>query len=127
VYVDGHILEKPLDEQDCIRMLSLLSGRVHQVFTGLCVAGSAPPALAVATSEVTFRRISRAEMQAYWASGEPRGKAGAYAIQGFGAVFVSNIAGSYTGVMGLPLFETAAALRQHGVPVWHGVLRGEAQ
>lgn len=127
VHVDGHILEKPLDEVDCIRMLSLLSGRTHQVFTGLCVAGSAPAALTVAKSEVTFRQISRTEMQAYWASGEPRGKAGAYAIQGFGAVFVSNIAGSYTGVMGLPLFETAEALRQHGVPVWHGASRGAAQ
>ena len=127
VHVDGHILEKPLDEVDCIRMLSLLSGRTHQVFTGLCVAGSAPATLTVAKSEVTFRQISRTEMQAYWASGEPRGKAGAYAIQGFGAVFVSNIAGSYTGVMGLPLFETAEALRQHGVPVWHGASRGAAQ
>jgi septum formation protein len=125
VHVDGHILEKPRDEQDCLRMLGLLSGRAHQVFTGLCVAGRAPAALRVATSEVTFRRISAAEMRAYWASGEPRGKAGAYAIQGFGAIFVSNIAGSYTGVMGLPLYETAEALRRHGVPVWNGALGGE--
>jgi septum formation protein len=125
VHVDGHILEKPADEADCIRMLRLLSGRAHQVFTGLCVAGSAPPVLTVATSEVTFREISRHEMHAYWASGEPRGKAGAYAIQGFGAVFVSNITGSYTGVMGLPLYETAQALRAHGVPVWNGALPGE--
>jgi septum formation protein len=124
VHVDGHILEKPVDEEDCCRMLGLLSGRAHQVFTGLCVAGNAPAALTVATSEVTFRRISRGEMHAYWASGEPRGKAGAYAIQGFGAVFVANIAGSYTGVMGLPLFETAAALRTHGIPVWNGALAG---
>jgi septum formation protein len=66
-------------------------------------------------------------MRAYWASGEPQGKAGAYAIQGLGAVFVSDIVGSYTGVMGLPLFETAQALRQHGVPVWNGALpRGES-
>jgi len=122
VHVDGHILEKPVDAADCIRMLTLLSGRTHQVFTGVCVAGTAPPALLVATSEVTFRKISPDEMRTYWATGEPRGKAGAYAIQGFGAVFVSNIAGSYTGVMGLPLFETAAALRTHGVPVWNGAL-----
>jgi septum formation protein len=127
VHVDGRVLEKPVDEDDCIRMLSLLSGRVHQVFTGLCVLGSAPPALTVATSEVTFRTISRSEMRAYWASGEPRGKAGGYAIQGFGAVFVANIVGSYTGVMGLPLFETAQALRTQGVPVWHGALRGTAE
>jgi len=122
VHVDGHILEKPVDAADCIRMLTLLSGRTHQVFTGVCVAGTAPPALLVATSEVTFRKISPDEMRTYWATGEPRGKAGAYAIQGFGAVFVSNIAGSYTGVMGLPLFETAAALRTHGVAVWNGAL-----
>jgi septum formation protein len=122
VHVDGHILEKPVDAADCIRMLTLLSGRTHQVFTGVCVAGTAPPALLVATSEVTFRKIAPDEMRTYWATGEPRGKAGAYAIQGFGAVFVSNIAGSYTGVMGLPLFETAAALRTHGVPVWNGAL-----
>jgi septum formation protein len=127
VHVDGHILEKPADEADCVRMLSLLSGRAHQVFTGLCVAGSAAPALMVATSEVTFRKISRDEMRVYWASGEPRGKAGAYAIQGFGAVFVQHIAGSYTGVMGLPLFETAEALRTHGIPVWNGTLRGVAE
>jgi len=123
VHVDGHILEKPVDAADCIRMLTLLSGRTHQVFTGVCVAGTAPPALLVATSEVTFRKIAPDEMRTYWATGEPRGKAGAYAIQGFGAVFVSNIAGSYTGVMGLPLFETAAALRTHGVPVWNGALQ----
>ena len=64
-------------------------------------------------------------MRAYWASGEPQGKAGAYAIQGLGAVFVSNIVGSYTGVMGLPLFETAKILRQQGVAVWNGALTGE--
>jgi len=114
VHVDGHILEKPLDEEDCIRMLSMLSGRVHQVFTGLCVASSAPPALTVATSEVTFRRIARGEMQAYWASGEPRGKAGAYAIQGAAAAFIEHISGSYSGIMGLPMFETAQLLRSAG-------------
>jgi len=64
-------------------------------------------------------------MRAYWASGEPHGKAVAYAIQGLGAVFVANVSGSYTGVMGLPLFETAQALRRHGVPVWHGTLPQE--
>ncbi len=64
-------------------------------------------------------------MRAYWNSGEPQGKAGAYAIQGLGAVFVANIAGSYTGVMGLPLFETAQVLRQHGVPLWNGTLMAE--
>jgi len=120
VHVDGVILEKPQSETDCVRMLGLLSGRTHQVHTGLCVLSAAAPTVTCATTQVTFRRLSPDEMRAYWASGEPQGKAGAYAIQGLGAVFVQNIVGSYTGVMGLPLFETAAALRAHGVAVWHG-------
>jgi septum formation protein len=122
VHVDGVILEKPRDEVDCIRMLSLLSGRCHQVFTGLCVIDAHSPALSVASSEVQFRKIEPDEMRAYWASGEPQGKAGAYAIQGLGAVFVERISGSYTGVMGLPLFEAAELLRRHGVPLWNGRL-----
>jgi septum formation protein len=125
VHVDGTILEKPLSQADCIRMLSLLSGRRHQVYTGVCVISAAPPAVICSETEVEFRALSHDEMRAYWASGEPQGKAGAYAIQGLGAVFVANIAGSYTGVMGLPLFETAKVLRQHGVPVWNGALAGE--
>jgi septum formation protein len=124
VHVDGHILEKPQSEADCIRMLSLLSGRRHQVYTGVCVVSGAPPALICSETQVEFRTLSADEMRAYWASGEPQGKAGAYAIQGLGAVFVANIVGSYTGVMGLPLFETAQVLGQHGVPVWNGELGG---
>lgn len=122
VHVDGAILEKPQSEADCVRMLGLLSGRRHQVYTGLCVLSDADPGLSCTETEVTFRRISRAEMAAYWASGEPHGKAGAYAIQGFGAVFVEKITGSYTNVMGLPLFETAQVLRSHGIAVWNGAL-----
>jgi septum formation protein len=124
VHIDGHILEKPHSEADCIRMLTLLSGRRHQVYTGICVIGELAPAVRCAETEVEFRDISRAEMQAYWASGEPRGKAGAYAIQGLGAVFVAGIIGSYTGVMGLPLFETAFLLSQAGIAVWNGTLPG---
>jgi septum formation protein len=124
VEVGGEILEKPESEDDAIRMLTLLSGREHQVHTGLCaISGNAPTSL-VASTEVRFRRITPAEMRAYWASGEPQGKAGAYAIQGLGAVFVEKVNGSFTGVMGLPLFETANILQLHGVPVWNGVLRG---
>jgi septum formation protein len=126
VHVDGANLEKPGSEADCIRMLNLLSGRRHQVYTGVCVVSAAEPTVVCTVTEVEFRGITPGEMRAYWASGEPQGKAGAYAIQGLGAVFVSNIIGSYTGVMGLPLFETALALRQHGVPVWHGALAGDA-
>src|SRR5688572_1086317 len=110
VHVGGAILEKPHSEADCVRMLSLLSGRKHQVYTGLCVISPAGPGVNCVETEVEFRRISREEMSAYWASGEPQGKAGAYAIQGFGAVFVEKITGSYTNVMGLPLFETAQVL-----------------
>jgi septum formation protein len=127
VHVDGAVLEKPQSETDCIRMLSLLSGRRHQVYTGVCVVSAAEPTVVCAATEVDFRSITQTEMRAYWASGEPQGKAGAYAIQGLGAIFVSNIAGSYTGVMGLPLFETAQALRRHGVPVWNGALAAEGE
>lgn len=124
VDVGGEILEKPLSEDDAIRMLTLLSGREHQVHTGLCAISGKPPTSLVASTEVRFRRISPREMRAYWASGEPQGKAGAYAIQGLGAVFVAGISGSYTGVMGLPLFETAAMLRAAGIAVWNRSLQG---
>jgi septum formation protein len=124
VHVDGSILEKPADEADCVRMLSLLSGRSHDVFTGLCVVSDRLPSLGFAHTTVEFREISQAQMRAYWATGEPQGKAGAYAIQGFGAVFVEKITGSYTNVVGLPLFETARMLQQHGVAVWNGTLGG---
>lgn len=122
VHVDGAILEKPDSSEDCVRMLSLLSGRTHQVFTGLCVVGPQGTSLLHSQTSVVFRAIAPDEMRAYWASGEPRGKAGAYAIQGFGAVFVERIAGSYTNVMGLPLFETARELRRQGIAVWNGGL-----
>jgi septum formation protein len=123
VDVDGTILEKPRDETDCARMLTLLSGRSHRVFTGFCVISESFPSLGCVHTSVEFREIARSEMLAYWASGEPQGKAGAYAIQGFGAVFVSKITGSYTNVMGLPLFETARCLLSHGIPVWNGALK----
>jgi septum formation protein len=122
VDVGGEILEKPLSEEDAMRMLALLSGREHQVHTGVCAISGKAPSVIVSSTEVRFRRISVSEMRAYWASGEPQGKAGAYAIQGLGAVFVEKVSGSYTGVMGLPLFETARLLESHGVPVWHGAL-----
>jgi septum formation protein len=122
VCVDAAILEKPRDEADCLRMLGLLSGRAHRVYTGVCVIVASSSNVDVVETEVVFRAIRREEMQAYWASGEPQGKAGAYAIQGFGAVFAERISGSYTNVMGLPLFETAELLRRAGVPVWNGAL-----
>jgi septum formation protein len=122
VTVDDHILEKPRDEQDCVRMLSLLSGRQHDVITGVCIVGEPWSELWPILTKVEFRRISPDEMRAYWAAGEPRGKAGAYAIQGLGAVFVEKITGSYTNVMGLPLFEVCESLRKRGIPIWNGAL-----
>jgi len=122
VCIDGLILEKPRDEADCIRMLSLLSGRPHDVYTGVAIISEAFPTVGCALTKVHFRRISQAEMRAYWASGEPQGKAGGYAIQGLAAVFVEKIVGSYTNVMGLPIYETAESLRNHGIPMWNGTL-----
>jgi septum formation protein len=120
VVVDRQILGKPESEADAAAMLGKLSGREHLVYTGIALRTAPSVAVGISTTHVSFALLSRAQIHAYWASGEPLGKAGAYAIQGLGAVFVSKIAGSYTGVMGLPLFETAEMLRQAGIPVWSG-------
>ena len=122
VVIDEHILGKPESEADAVAMLGKLSGRDHLVHTGIALHTALAVNVGISTSRVTFAPLSKAQLHAYWASGEPQGKAGAYAIQGLGAVFVSNISGSYTGVMGLPLFATAAMLRAQGVPVWNGAL-----
>ncbi len=123
--LDGRILAKPMDRDDAIRMLLEMSGRTHEVLTGVALAcsGASGDFLQVACSRtaVTFRSIDAAEAGAYWDTGEPADKAGAYGIQGYGAVFVEAIAGSYTGVVGLPLFETAQLLRQAGIPVWQTI------
>lgn len=120
VVVDREILGKPESEADAVAMLRKLSGRVHLVHTGFALRTAPSVKVGISTTHVTFTELTLAQIHAYWASGEPQGKAGAYAIQGLGAVFVSTIAGSYTGVMGLPLFETAEMLRQAGIPVWNG-------
>ena len=114
VVIDGTVLGKPSDEEDAHRMLSLLSGRTHLVLTSVCVLAE-DEQCAVNQTEVLFREVSSSEMASYWASGEPADKAGAYAIQGVGAKFVQRINGSYSGVMGLPLFEVAAMLSEAGV------------
>jgi len=103
-------------------MLGKLSGREHLVHTGVALRTGPSVKVGISTTQVWFAPLTPEQIHAYWASGEPQGKAGAYAIQGLGAVFVSNIAGSYTGVMGLPLFETAQMLRHAGIPVWRGQL-----
>jgi len=117
VVVDGHSLGKPDGEADCLRMLDLLSGRAHKVLTGVALRGENQMWTALSETDVYFREISRDEALAYWQSGEPRGKAGAYAIQGLGGVFVERIEGSYSNVVGLPVFETVALLRDAGFEV----------
>ena len=115
VVLDGEVFGKPADEADALRMLALLSGRCHQVMTGVAVRTGDATRSALSVTRVTFREIGPDEALDYWQSGEPRGKAGAYAIQGRGAAFVESLAGSYTGVVGLPVLETAGLLRAAGI------------
>jgi septum formation protein len=118
VVIDGRIHGKPANEEDGIATLARLSGRTHQVLTAVALAAGAELSHRLSTSEVRFRRLTRAECLAYWRTGEPRDKAGGYAVQGRGAVFIEHLSGSYSGVMGLPLYETAQLLAAAGVPCW---------
>ena len=120
VVVDGQILGKPEDAADAARMLELLSGRTHRVLTAVAVTAGAPPQTVLSETGVQFRSIETPEIRSYWATGEPCDKAGAYAIQGLAAAFVARIEGSYSGVVGLPLFETDNLLRAFGVQGWQG-------
>jgi septum formation protein len=116
VVLDGGILGKPRDATDALEMLRRLSGREHRVLSAValcCPANGKQTALSI--SRVCFRELGEGEIRAYWRTGEPCGKAGAYAIQGLAAVFIERLEGSYSGVMGLPLFETAQLLRQAGI------------
>ena len=117
VVIDGRALGKPADEADCLAMLDALSGRGHKVLTGVALRGPNGMSTALSETDVYFREISRDEALAYWQSGEPHDKAGAYAIQGLGGVFVERIEGSYSGVVGLPVFETVVLLRKAGLDV----------
>jgi septum formation protein len=117
VVLGDQVFGKPRDCDDCLAILAALSGRVHQVMTGVAVRTSDAVKAVISTTDVTFREIRPDEALAYWQSGEPHDKAGAYAIQGKGGVFVRSIAGSYSGVVGLPVFETAALLREAGLRV----------
>ncbi len=114
VVLDDEILGKPRDEQDCRRMLGLLSARTHQVFTAVALRASDGCQSRVNVSEVTFRKLEDEEIRSYWRSGEPADKAGAYAVQGRAALFIERIAGSYSGIMGLPLYETGELLAAVG-------------
>lgn len=118
VVLDGRILGKPRDREDCLATLSALSGRSHEVLTAVAVADSRRIESRVVSSQVSFRVLEPAEMRAYWASGEPQDKAGSYGIQGLAAVFVSHLQGSYSAVVGLPLCESAALLRSFGIHCW---------
>jgi len=116
VVLDGAILGKPAGRDEALDMLARLSGRSHQVLSAVALAG-ATEAARLSVSLVSFRDTQPAEREAYWASGEPADKAGGYAVQGRGAVFIARLEGSYSGVMGLPLFETAALLAEFGIDI----------
>lgn len=117
VILAGEVLGKPADRDDAIRILRALSGSAHEVHTAVAVWSGDRLLEAVSVTEVRMRDLSDEEIARYCDSGEPFGKAGAYGIQGLAGTFVSHIAGSYTGVMGLPLFETANLLREAGILV----------
>lgn len=110
------VFGKPRDRSEAFAMFAALGGRTHEVLTAVALAADGRLATALSVSAVRLRVLTPAEQSAYWDSGEPCDKAGAYAIQGLGAVFVESLSGSYSGVMGLPLFETAQLLESAGIP-----------
>ena len=114
IVIDGQILGKPESKDDALAMLRKLSDNTHEVLSAIALVGSNDELFDLNRTQVSFRRISDAEMMAYWALGESTDKAGAYAIQGHAALFIENISGSYSGVMGLPLFETGRLLERFG-------------
>jgi septum formation protein len=115
VELDGVTFGKAGSEEEALFMLSRLSGKVHRVFTAVALDTPAGERTALSRTEVRMRKIAPDEALSYWRSGEPRGKAGAYAIQGIGGIFIEALSGSYSGVVGLPVFETALLLRQAGI------------
>ncbi|MGY6272322.1 Maf family protein [Achromobacter denitrificans] len=117
VILAGQVLGKPADRADALRILRALSGATHEVRTAVAVWAGEQLLEAVSITEVRMRELNDDEIGRYCDSGEPYGKAGAYGIQGLAGAFISHIAGSYTGVMGLPVFETANLLRAAGIQV----------
>lgn len=115
--LDGEIIAKPSDEADAERILTRLSGRDHRVLTAIAMARGERVEHRVSISEVRFRALSADEIRRYVRSGEPMDKAGAYGIQGHAATFVEEIRGSHSGIVGLPLCETALLLREFGYPL----------
>jgi septum formation protein len=118
VTLDSVLLGKPADEAEACAMLRAYSGRTHRVLTGVGLAWGDRVETQMSVSEVRFRQLDDAEIRAYVATGEAWGKAGAYGIQGHAAIFIEHIAGSYSGVMGLPLYETAELLRKAGLELF---------
>jgi septum formation protein len=116
--LDGELLVKPRDFADAQAMLRRMSGKRHAIFTAVALCTENGTQVITSYSQVQFRPVTDAEILAYWRSGEPQDKAGAYAIQGVGAVFVERLEGSYSGVMGLPLFETAQLLGTAGITIF---------
>lgn len=117
VVLGDRVLGKPRDVDEAIEMLTSLSGRSHTVLSGVALRTPAGTETALSVTEVRFREISRDEALAYWQSGESADKAGAYAIQGLGGAFVESISGSYSGVVGLPVYETVGLLKNAGIDV----------
>lgn len=115
VVAGGRILGKPRDRAEALAMLGGLSGGTHEVLSAVALVDRRSEQSALSRSSVRFRRLTAGEADAYWATGEPVDKAGAYAVQGLAAIFIEELAGSYSGVMGLPLFETARLLRAFGI------------
>lgn len=118
VVINNEILEKPRDADHAALMLRKLAGTEHQVMTAVAMIMEEKCKLKLSVTQVVFRPLAEEEILAYWNTGEPRDKAGAYAIQGLGAVFVQQIQGSYTGVVGLPIEQTVALLGEFGIPYW---------
>ena len=117
VSLDGKILGKPQDDDEAFQMLSSMSGRCHEVHTGLAVATHEGVQVAISTTQVEMAKLSDETILAYIATGEPRDKAGAYGIQGLAGALIKRIEGSYSGVMGLPIYETAQLLGQAGIRI----------
>ena len=115
VVLDGTIYGKPVSAADFRRMMGALGGRWHEVYTAVALVRDERTALRTSVSRVRLRQLEERELARYWASGEPHDKAGGYAIQGLGALFVSGMQGSYSGVVGLPLYETGQLLSAAGV------------
>ncbi|NMF88358.1 Maf family protein [Aromatoleum petrolei] len=115
--LDGQIIGKPTDASDAATILRRLSGRTHRVLTAVAISDGVRTRSCINISEVRFRALTDAEIRHYVATGEPMDKAGAYGIQGRAAIFIEEIRGSYTGIMGLPLFETAQLLDAFGYPL----------